>query len=329
MSKLRAGVIGCGTIGTWAHLPSLSKMDDVELVAVCDLVEEKGRNAAEKFGAGRFYLDAAEMLEKEKLDFVVIATPPNTHAELTLAALERGVNVFLEKPIAHNMEDALKIKKAAEESGLKVALGFCLRFHAMFRYVKELIDSGYIGKPLFMWRFTMSGYIFNPLQKWLPSKSASGGMIVENSIHFFDVFRWYAGEYEEVFAYLDNFSGVGDIEDAAIVSMKFKSGARANLVQLWSASHSTSNWGVVGSEGAVSVDGYLEGKMKVSRRGEALRIVEIKEDAHVMYYKELRSFIESIRSGKPVFAGVEDGIKALEAALAAHKSVETGAPVKL
>lgn len=98
MSKLKAGVIGCGTIGTWAHLPSLSKMDYVELVAVCDLVEEKARDAAEKIGAGRFYLDAAKMLEKEKLDFVVIATPPNTQAELTLAALERGVNVSWRSP---------------------------------------------------------------------------------------------------------------------------------------------------------------------------------------------------------------------------------------
>ncbi|MBO3802796.1 MAG: Gfo/Idh/MocA family oxidoreductase, partial [Candidatus Brockarchaeota archaeon] len=212
----------------------------------------------------------------------------------------------------------------------KLMPGFCLRYHGMFRYVKHLIGAGKIGPPALMWRNSIGAAIgvLAPAQ-WVMQKRRSGGMLVENTMHVFDAFRWFAGEYDSVYAKTRTVSKGIEIEDTAVVAMRFKSGAYATITQTWAATHSWDAWGVMGVNGTVTVDGYIGGPMKASWKGESLRVVDVKEDAIVMYRKEMESFVRCILGGRKPEVDVTDALKAQEAATAALRSSEEGRPVKL
>jgi UDP-N-acetylglucosamine 3-dehydrogenase len=330
MAKIAAAVIGCGNIGTYAHIPNLRALPGVELVTVCDVIEERAEAASRKYKVGRYDTDYHKVISDKGIGLIAICTPPDTHLEIAGAALDAGKHVFLEKPLAANLQDAAELHKMARASRAKLMPGFCLRFHGMFTYVKHLIEEGKVGKPALMWRNAIGAAIgvLAPAQ-WVMQKGRSGGMLVENTMHIFDAFRWLAGEYESVYAEARTLSEGIDIEDTAMVAMRFKGGAYATITQTWAATHSWDAWGVMGMNGTVSVDGYIGGPMKVSWREESLRIVDIQEDAIVMYRKELESFVASIQGNREPQVNVTDALKAMEAAVAALRSSEERRPIQL
>ncbi|OYT31700.1 MAG: hypothetical protein B6U94_02140 [Thermofilum sp. ex4484_79] len=330
MKKLKAGLIGCGNIANLVHLPHLAKIENVDLTWVCDIVEEKAKEASKKYNVPKYITDYHEVVEDPEIDFVVITTPPDIHVNMTIDALKNGKHVFLEKPIAPNLDDAVKLYNFAKgKEDLKVCLGFCLRFHGMFKFVKELLDN-VIGEPVIMWRNAIGTALgVAAPATWVFDKKRSGGMLVENAVHIFDAFRWFAGEYESVEGYVKTVTSGINIEDTVVASMRFKNDCFGSLTQTWTATHSWEAWGVVGKKGTVTVDGYILGSMRVSWKGEAEREITIKEDPNVMYYKEMVSFVDSIINDKPVFAGLVDGIRSMEAAIAIQISGEEKKPVKL
>jgi predicted dehydrogenase len=330
MEKLGAVVVGCGNIGTYAHIPNLKAIAKIDLISVCDVVEERAKAAANRFGVKRYETDYRKFLDDENVGLLAVCTPPDTHLEIAGAALEAGKHVFLEKPLASNIQDSLKLHKVAKKSKGKLMPGFCLRYHGMFRYVKHLIEAGKLGTPELMWRNSIGAAIgvLAPAQ-WVMQKKRSGGMLVENAMHIFDAFRWFAGEYDSVYAETKTVSEGIEIEDTAMVAMRFRNGAYATITQTWAATHSWDAWGVMGSNGTVTVDGYVGGPMKISWKGESLRVVDVKEDAIVMYRKELESFVERILGGLDPEVNVDDALKAQEAATAALRSSEERKPVKL
>ena len=144
--KLRVGIIGCGWIAE-AHLKEYLNMPDVEVVAFADLVPGKAEAFAKKNGAGgRYYLSHADMLDSEELDAVSICTYNCTHAECTIYALNKGVNVLLEKPMCVTTEEALAIRKAEKTSGKVLSIGFQPRFSPNMKMVKKICQSGELGK---------------------------------------------------------------------------------------------------------------------------------------------------------------------------------------
>jgi len=330
MAKIGAAVVGCGNIGTYAHIPNLKALPSVDLLTVCDVIEERAEAASRQFKVGRYDTDFHKIISDKGIGLVAICTPPDTHLEIAGAALEAGKNVFLEKPLAANLQDSVKLYKVARESRAKLMPGFCLRFHGMFTYVKHLIDEGKVGTPVLMWRNAIGAAmgVLAPAQ-WVMQKRRSGGMLVENAMHIFDAFRWFAGEYDSVYAETRTVTKGIDIEDTAMVAMRFKSGAYATITQTWAATHSWDTWGVMGMNGTASVDGYIGGPMKVSWRDESLRVVDVKEDALVMYRKELESFVASIQGNTDPEVNVTDALKAMEAATAALQSSDEKKPIRL
>lgn len=330
MNKLKAGLIGCGSIANYAHLPNLVKIENVDLAWVADIIEERAVEASKKYNVPKYTLDYHEILEDPEIDFVVITTPPDTHVDIAIDALKSGKHIFLEKPVAATLEDAVRLYNFAKGKDLKIGLGFCLRFHGMFKFVKELIVNGTVGEPIMMWRNAIGAAIgVAAPSRWVFDKKRSGGMLVENAVHIFDAFRWYAGEYESVEAYVKTVTKDLNIEDTVVASLRFRNGCYGSLVQTWVATHSWEAWGIVGRKGTVTVNGYVVGDMRVSWRGEAEREIRIKEDPGVMYFKEMVSFVDSIVNNKPVFADLVDGIRSMEVAIAVQKSGEENRPVKL
>jgi len=330
MGKVNAAVVGCGNIGTYAHIPNLKSMPNVELVSVCDILEEKAEAVSRKYKVGRYDTDYRRIVSDSGIGLVAICTPPDTHLEIASAALGSGKHVFLEKPLAANLQDSMKLYGIAKGSRAKLMPGFCLRYHGMFKYVKHLIEQGKVGTPALMWRNAIGAAIgvLAPAQ-WVMQKRRSGGMLVENTMHVFDAFRWYAGEYDSIYAETRTVSKGIDIEDTAMVAMRFKGGAYATITQTWAATHSWDAWGVMGINGTVTVDGYIGGPMQVSWKDESLRVVDVKEDAILMYRKEMESFVQSILGNAEPEVDVTDALKAMEAATAALRSSEEKRPIKL
>ena len=149
--KIRVGIIGCGGIAA-AHIREYLKMPDVEIVAAADLIPGK----AEKFIEDKapsldrskihFYPSHKELLDNEKLDAVSVCTYNRTHAECTVYALEKGVNVLVEKPLCVTLEEAVAMRKAEKKSGKIVSVGFQPRFNPNMQMVKHIVQSGVLGK---------------------------------------------------------------------------------------------------------------------------------------------------------------------------------------
>ncbi len=148
MRKVRFGIIGCGSIAEIAHFPSIKKIPETELVAVCDANEKTAEQAAAKWNAKASFADYRDMLAKEDLDAVIIATPNSFHREQTLAAAKAGVNVLVEKPMAITNKEAWDMVEGSRKAGVKLMVGCDRRFCIQNEYAKELVDKGVIGKVL-------------------------------------------------------------------------------------------------------------------------------------------------------------------------------------
>jgi len=194
MNGLRIGMIGCGGIAE-VHVERLKTLEAAQLVGFADIVEEKARSFSKKYG-GEPYTDWREMLGKERLDIVYVCLPPFAHEDEVVVASEKGIHVFIEKPIALNMKLARKMVRAVEKSGVKSQVGYVSRFAYGVEEAKRLIqtgEAGDIGLALgWYWCHFLGG-------KWWRDKSKSGGQIVEQTTHLFDLLRHLCGEVEAVY----------------------------------------------------------------------------------------------------------------------------------
>ena len=158
--KVRVGVLGAGAWARFAHLPGYKRDARCELVAIADPVIERARDFAAEFGIPHVYGSHAELIARADIDLVDVCTPSATHFELSWAALEAGKHVLCEKPVAYDYRETLRAAAFAQAKGLKTKLGFTFRYSPAMRYMKELIDQGYVGTP-----FIFNGYEQN--SQWL------------------------------------------------------------------------------------------------------------------------------------------------------------------
>ena len=199
---LKVGIIGLGNIGVDAHLKAYNKIKEeggpVEVVAVCDELEVRLAEVREQGQNFREYRSVDEMLKAEqgKLDYVDICLPTYLHAEVAIKAMEMGYNVLSEKPMAINTEAAEAMVEAKNRTGKKLMIAYCNRFYKGARFIKDIIDSGELGKPLYA-EFRHMGGSVRPMgrnkNKWFWDKNLSGGATLDYHIHNVDVIRWMFG----------------------------------------------------------------------------------------------------------------------------------------
>jgi predicted dehydrogenase len=146
-AELRVGVIGTGRWANMAHLPGWSRDSRVDLVAVCDADEKVAETSARAFDVPEFTTDHRRLLERDDIDVIDVVTGDQDHFELTMAALEAGKHVLVEKPVAHDFRDTLRARDLAASKGLKTKVGFTFRYSPAVRYMKELIEQGWVGTP--------------------------------------------------------------------------------------------------------------------------------------------------------------------------------------
>jgi predicted dehydrogenase len=144
---VRVALLGLGTVAEQIHLPACAMLSDVKVVAACEPVAERREKVGDHFGIATLYERPETMLKREVPDIVIVATPPDTHLDLSLLALDHGVNVFCEKPFVRNVAEADAIIEAAELRRLSVFVNNQFRFIKTYRDVKERLSKGEYGRP--------------------------------------------------------------------------------------------------------------------------------------------------------------------------------------
>src|SRR2546423_328087 len=227
---LRVGLVGAGWIAA-DHVAALAKRDDAEVVAVCDVDRPRAQQLAPAGAA--VYEDWHELLEREQVDALWVCVPPLAHREPTVAALERGIHVYLEKPVARSAEDAETIVAAAERNGAVCAVGY--QWHAT--EVLDDLRSALEGQEISL----LVGRSIGPTgtRPWFLDRAQVGGNVLERGSHQIDLARAIAGDVVRVQAAA---SGVllgqaegdrGDIEDAATLVLAHEGGAVSTIALAW------------------------------------------------------------------------------------------------
>ncbi|MFE6282212.1 Gfo/Idh/MocA family oxidoreductase [Streptomyces sp. NPDC057877] len=190
---MRIGILGLGRIGAF-HAETLSQLDAVDSLVVSDPVTDAAKRAAERFGAQ--VADSPEAVLAAGVDGVVVAAATDAHPALILAAVEAGVPVFCEKPVARTMPEGVAVLKAVEGVDVPVQIGFNRRFDAGFVAARAAVHSGELG-PL----HTVRSTTLDPAPPPAAYVAASGGIFRDCSVHDFDIIRWVTGrEVTEVYA---------------------------------------------------------------------------------------------------------------------------------
>jgi predicted dehydrogenase len=196
--KIRIGIIGCGGIANGKHLPSLSKIDNVEIVAFCDLIEEKATKAAKEYGSknAKVYKDYKKLLEDKSIDVIHVCTPNKSHAEISIAAMEAGKDVMCEKPMAKNANDALSMVDAAKRTGKKLTIGYQNRFRPDSLHLHEICQKGELGKIYYAKAHAIRRRAVPTWGVFLNEDQQGGGPLIDIGTHALDLTLWMMNNYE-------------------------------------------------------------------------------------------------------------------------------------
>jgi myo-inositol 2-dehydrogenase/D-chiro-inositol 1-dehydrogenase len=321
---VRVGVIGAGWIAA-EHAATLARIADAELAGVCDLDERRARELA---GAAPVYADWAELLERERPDALIVATPPLAHRDVTVAALEQEVHVYLEKPIARGLEDARAIVDAAERSDAICAVGYQWRAVEALDALREALDGQELGLLVAI------GTGPTKSRPWFLERAKSGGNLLERASHAIDLQRAVAGEVVAVqaaasTARLAQSAGErGDIEDAAALVLRFANGAVGSVQVAWTRDGLPGRYAldVHASEASLHLELDPEFSLRGVSRG---RDVEAGTQQHPLE-RSLARFLEAAREGdrSRVFCGPADAAATLAVVLACEEALRTGSTVE-
>lgn len=231
--KIRFGIVGCGAIGP-THAGALQQMSDVELVAVADLIPDRAQATADKFSVPKIYHDQKQLLADPAIDVVCLCTPSGLHGDGAIAAMQAGKHVIVEKPMEINVAACDRMIAVQKTTGRMMTVISQHRFDAASLLVKDLIQSGKLGKIILAtadvkWWRTQKYYDEG---EWRGTWALDGGGAVMNQgIHTLDLLQWFAGDVESIFAHTRTAAHERiEVEDAAVATLTFKNGAIGTYV---------------------------------------------------------------------------------------------------
>ncbi|KLA22181.1 Gfo/Idh/MocA family protein [Bacillus cereus] len=335
MNILKVGVIGCGSIAQYRHLPEYEANPYVQIVAVCDSNKKRAKEVANKYGVN-MYTDYNELINCEELDAVSVCTPNDLHASISIVALQSGIHVLCEKPMATSKKDAEMMIEAAEKSGKKLMIGHNQRFVTSHQKAKQLIENGEIGKIYsFRTAFGHSGpenWSVDGKESWFFKKDeAFLGAMGDLGVHKADLIRYILNEeITEVGAFVETSAKTfSNVDDCAVCMLKSESGIIGTLAASWSYVSKEDNSTIIYGEKATLrlEDDPTYSLILQYKNGEVVKyeLDKIQSNAAVGQSNShvIEQFVESILSDKePLINGVE-GMKSLEIILAAIQSSET------
>jgi len=331
MEKMGIGVIGCGGMGS-GLANSAKELEHAEVLRVSDVDESRAQNLANQLGA-EYDLDYHELLKREEIEAVLVATPPFMHSQVSIDAASTKKHVFCEKPMAPTLEACDAMIQAAQENDVKLTIGLVCRYHAAHSKVRELVQSGDFGKPVCMMVRRIGGRWGEGHPGWRFKRELSGGSLMEINAHEIDFMRFVCGDVKSVYAVGGTYVQFEtDYPDVVVLSLNFQNDAIGTLY----SSHVSAIGGYGGrvdcENGSIDFPSIWGGGagityQKIGEAGQTIPISEIKVESPVKH--EIRRFIDAIvKDEVPPITGY-DGRAAVEIALAAYQSVETGERIDL
>lgn len=215
--KLKIAIIGCGGIANGKHMPSLVKLSHVELVAFCDIIEEKAKDAAKKFGTAdaKVYTDYKELLKDESIDVVHVCTPNKSHSVISIASLESGKHVMCEKPMAKTYVEAKAMVEAAKRTGKKLTIGYQNRQRADSQHLYKTCQKGDLGEIYFAKAHAIRRRAVPTWGVFLNEEEQGGGPLIDIGTHALDLTLWMMNNYKPKYVVGNVYHKLGSRKDAA------------------------------------------------------------------------------------------------------------------
>ena len=354
--KIKVGIIGCGGIANGKHMPSLSKLGDVEMVAFCDIVEEKAIKAKEEYGTedAKVYTDYKELLADKEIEVIHVCTPNRSHAPITIDSLHAGKHVMCEKPMAKTAEDARKMVQAAKETGKKLTIGYQHRHKPESIYLKSVIERGDLGDIYFAKAFAIRRRGTPNWGVFLNEFEQGGGPLIDIGTHSLDVTLYLMNNYEPKMVVGTKYKKVNNadcgnpwggwdkdqhtMEDSAFGFIVMKNGATIILESSWALNTcepiQEGSTVLCGSDAGAQIKNGV-----IINKGEFNRLIEVRPDLSsggVAFYEglsmspadvEARRWIDAVKNDSDPVVLPEQACVVSEILEAIYKSAESGQPV--
>lgn len=363
-SKLKIAIIGCGGIAQQKHMPALYKLrDKAEMVAFCDVVEERAFDAAETYGSeeAKVYVDYKELLTDSSIDVVHVCTPNVSHAIITVAALEAGKHVMCEKPMAINSEEAKLMIDAAKRTGKKLTIGYQNRFRSDSILLNEACKNGDLGEVYFAKAHAIRRRGVPTWGVFMDKEKQGGGPLIDIGTHALDLTLWLMNNYKPKLVVGSSFQKLKDknegnmfgpwdpeqynVEDSAFGYIKMENGATIMLEASWALNMLNGKEAQVtlcGTEAGAEMFGEAwEGKGYVtfnSTKYGQLTETSTSSGGGVAYFDgeelnageaEAKDWIDAILEDKEPLVKPEEAYIVTQILEAVYKSAETGKAIEL
>src|SRR5690554_3958853 len=354
--KLKVGIIGCGGIANGKHFPSLSKLEQVELVAFCDIEIERAQKGADQYGAGnaKVYEDYRELLKDTSIDVVHVLTPNISHAEISIAAMKADKHVLCEKPMAKTSAEAKEMIEVSKQSGKKLTIGYDNRFRPDSQHLHKIASQGDLGEIYFAKAHAIRRRAVPTWGVFLDEEKQGGGPLIDIGTHALDLTLWMMNNYKpkyvvgSVYHKLSqtenaaNAFGSWDpkeftVEDSAFGFIVMENGATIVLESSWALNtlqEGEAKTTLCGTKGGADmldglrINGEKHSKLYTSKPalgpgGVAFYAGESESDAD----REARLWIESIINDTEPVVLPEQALVVTEILEAIYESAKTGKPV--
>jgi 1,5-anhydro-D-fructose reductase (1,5-anhydro-D-mannitol-forming) len=325
--KIGWGLIGASTIAREWMIDAIRAQPGNAVAAVMSTDAKRGAEFAKANGIASSYTSVAALLSDPAVDAVYISTTNELHKAQTLAAAAAGKHVLCEKPLALNVADARAMVNACERAGVVMATNHHLRNAASHRKIRELVQSGAIGTPLYA-RVFHAVYLPPHLQGWrLNNPSAGAGVILDITVHDADTLRFILGaEPLEAMAFSQQ-AGMaqGGLEDGVMATLRFDNKVLAQVHDAFTVKFAGTGLEIHGSEGSIiGRDVMTQRPIGQVLLRNAQGETEVTLEHENLYARGLRAFVDAMRGeGAPAATG-EDGVRSLATALAVLESANTG-----
>ncbi len=348
MKKVKIALIGAGNIAK-DHLKAYSKVEQAEIYAICDFNEKTLNKTADMFGIERRYTDVDTMLKEigSELDAADVCVWNCNHAECSVKALDAGLHVLCEKPMAYNTQQAIEMKEAADRNGKLLMVGFVLRFGDEAKIAKDFVDNGYLGDIY----YAKAQYIRrhgNP-GGWFSNKALSGGgAVIDLGVHVLDLTRYLMGSPKpvSVFAMVEEKLGrrdylktavgwvpdgasdkdICDVDDFGSALIRYDNGAVVSLETAYSFNGDfAAKRTLHGTKGGMDLS---NGVKIFSEYNNFVADVNVYTDNYKehndMFVAEMAHFVDCVANGTECRAKAEDGVVVMKILDAIYESGRTG-----
>ena len=353
MSKIKVAVIGCGTIANGAHIPSYMKCENVEIKYFCDIILEKAKKAAEKYGSGIAIEDYHEILNDPEVTAVSVCTPNKMHTPISIDFLRAGKHVLCEKPAARTYAETYEMKKAQNETGKTLNIGVVNRFNTAVNEIKKIIDAGELGEVYHVYVSFRAHRSIPGLGGAFTTKDiAGGGVLIDWGVHYLDIVMFCTGDpkpltvsgkafcklgvdmpnyvYKGMWAEdTKDLNGTYDVDDF-VTGFVRTSGPTITLNGAWAQNIGIGESFIdfIGTKGGIRLQYGGDFEVFTTLNGE-LHQYKPEFTPVDMFHNELSSFIRCIQTGEKLPSHIDTVIVTAQMMQAIYDSSESGKEISL